>query len=282
MKPVVVVKIIGGLGNQMFQYATAFAVARRMDAHLFLDISQFNTYDLHNFSMSAYRLRGQILRSRLGLYSLYIKKGFCTRFRIINEKNLKFDSDLFNLKSSLVLNGYFQSEKYFQTFRDEIVNSFKIQDEQLSPYSFEILKQLRSCTDYVSLHIRRGDYLKSENLAIHGICSLDYYRSAIHFFCKRNKNSKFVIFSDDIQWAKDNLELDETNLFIDGNGADRNYEDIVLMSNCRNNIIANSSFSWWGAWLNTSPEKIVIAPEKWFASEELFSNDIYPKDWVKM
>lgn len=141
---------------------------------------------------------------------------------------------------------------------------------------------IKSC-NAVSLHIRRGDYISNATTnTIHGTCNLDYYKRAVEYIKKNSVSPIFFIFSDDIDWVKDNLHLNEKHYYIDWNNADTNYEDMRLMSLCKHNVIANSSFSWWGAWLNNNPKKIVIAPQKWFNDSKLNTFDVIPEKRIKI
>lgn len=135
----------------------------------------------------------------------------------------------------------------------------------------------------VSLHVRRGDYVS--NLTInqfHGTCSLEYYNQAIAQIAKKVETPHFFVFSDDPEWVKSNLKIDYSITIVDHNNADKNYEDIRLMSLCKHHIIANSSFSWWGAWLCRNPNKIVIAPLKWFNDKSINTTDLIPDGWIKI
>ena len=133
----------------------------------------------------------------------------------------------------------------------------------------------------VSLHVRRGDYISDKKNAFIGVCTLDYYKTAIEKIKTQVDNPVFFVYSDDINWVKNNLVIDKTAVFVNHNRGQESYNDMHLMSLCKHNIIANSSFSWWGAWLNTSPDKIVIAPKQWFANMQ-DTSDLLPDNWLKM
>jgi hypothetical protein len=132
----------------------------------------------------------------------------------------------------------------------------------------------------VSLHIRRGDYVSNrKNIETHGVLGIDYYKRALNFMKEKVKNPQVFVFSDDIPWARENLETDLSLHFMDDNGVERNYEDLRLMSNCKYHIIANSSFSWWGAWLGKFPDKQIYAPRNWFNSSDNDTKDLIPETW---
>ncbi|MBW8521821.1 alpha-1,2-fucosyltransferase [Chryseobacterium chendengshani] len=292
----VAVELIGGLGNQMFQYATAKALSLHRNELLLLDSRLFDNYKLHSYSLNHFNIEASVVKNNLPLKTPSFSKRVIHKilqkldafilknkvFSIYQEKDLRFDKTLFKTnKKNIYLKGYFQSEKYFLRFEDEIRRDFEI-ITALKKETRDMLKIIEA-GDSVSLHIRRGDYISNANAnAVHGTCNLDYYHRAITIIQGKIKDPAFFIFSDDIDWAKENLKIDNTIYFVDFNDASTNYEDIKLMSACKHNIIANSSFSWWGAWLNSSKNKIVIAPSKWFNTDKLNSEDIIPESWMKI
>ena len=143
-------------------------------------------------------------------------------------------------------------------------------------------EQISSSTP-VSIHIRRGDYVNdSHTNSVHGTCGLDYYQNAMKLISGRVDKPTFFCFSDDIEWAKNKLHAQYPIIYVDHNGLDNASEDMRLMSQCKHNIIANSSFSWWGAWLNSNPDKIVIAPTKWFQKEDYDTRDLIPAGWIRL
>jgi Glycosyl transferase family 11 len=145
------------------------------------------------------------------------------------------------------------------------------------------LAELASSDESVSIHVRRGDYISNERIFnVHGVCPPDYFRLAITEVMNRVENPRFFIFSDEIKWVKANLELPMTSVFISENRSIKDHEELILMSKCSHNIISNSSFSWWGAWLNQRSDKIVIAPQKWFSDPALDPKDIVPPQWMKI
>jgi hypothetical protein len=171
------------------------------------------------------------------------------------------------------INGYFQSEKYFINYKKEIKDLFKIDDET----NFFLLKKYSNIIslDTCSIHVRRGDYLKFPN--IHPTQNIEYYNKAVGYI---GENKHYLIFSDDIEWCKNNLNFIKNKTFIFGNS---DFQDLYLMSLCKNNIIANSTFSWWGAWLNNYKNKVVVAPELWFGNEVNYNTyDLIPNNWIKL
>lgn len=277
MKNLVVVNLIGGLGNQMFQYATGKSLAKKLNGTLKLDVKGFETYfrsyDLNHFKISA------LVATSEEVLKLKSKNLFFRPKYICKEKFFGFDASIFGNKLPIYLEGYWQSEKYFKEIREDLISEFQPKDG-LSEYSQEIVKKIKSSKNSVSIHIRRGDYLNPENQQVHGVCSLDYYQSAVQRLNQDLGELTYFVFSDDMSWVKSNLNLRGEVVFVDGNVGDRSFEDMLLMSYCEHNIIANSSFSWWGAWLNQNPNKKVVAPQKWFATQKIQSRDIYAQDWV--
>lgn len=291
--------IIGGLGNQMFQYAAGRALALRNQAELKLDVSDFIDYDLHQgFELcrlfdidvrmatvedksnllgwqASPRVRKMLKRTKL--FSCLEKRTW------VKEPHFNYWSGLREVGDMAYIEGYWQSEKYFLEIEDRLRKDF-IFPQPFSKKNAEIARKIEQVTA-VSLHIRRGDYLSNANsTAIHGLCSLGYYQAAIQYIVAHVNSPCFFVFSDDIVWAKENLKLPFPCQFIDHNEGVESYNDMRLMSLCQHHIIANSSFSWWGAWLNSNVEKMVIAPKHWFVSEVMQAQavDIYPEKWIKL
>ncbi|RTL12957.1 MAG: alpha-1,2-fucosyltransferase [Neisseriaceae bacterium] len=278
----------GGLGNQMFQYA--FYRRLQLDGKsVTLDISGFNDYGLHNgFELDKIfpvkiNLADEVLinniKQKISHLSLLKKiwwKVF-TNFRpVIVQKNFGYSSRLSNLQGLKYLEGYWQSEKYFGTHSDTIRNDFKfpLLDIKNKDYADKI-----SQGEAVSIHIRMGDYV---NHPLHGgICTLEYYKKALSLIEEKVESPLFFIFSNDIEWCQNNLKLDKA-IYVTGNEGKNSFRDMHLMSMCKHNIIANSSFSWWGAWLNNNPDKVVVAPSKWFNDKTINTKDLLPDSWIQI
>lgn len=283
----IAVELLGGLGNQMFQYATAKALSLDRNDKLILDKNLFISYLRHNYSLSHFNIDAPFLEEEIVLDPTLPEKikalisGKKT-FAKYQETELPFDPELFNkTDKNIYLKGYFQTEKYFIQHAEQIRKDFEI----TSPLKILTQNMLRTIAaeNSVSLHIRRGDYVSNpEANAFHGTCDLNYYHRAVSILNETIENAVFFIFSDDIAWAKENLKIDNRTYYIDFNDAASNFEDIKLMSACQHNIIANSSFSWWGAWLNDNNTKTVIAPKKWFNNDTHSSEDIIPESWLKI
>ena len=286
----VIVKIIGGLGNQMFQYAYAKALEQK-GYEVKIDISAFDTYKLHGgYQLDKYNidLQSTTKEENSKFYRNHfifkiLKKLGLNFSKIVQEKSLLFDYRLLEVDDDNYLDGYCQSEKYFLDVRNVLLQQFQIKSE-ISIYMQEVASALLNTQNSVSLHIRRGDYVSnSQANNIHGTCNLDYYNDAVQYIKDKLQKVNLFVFSDDIEWAKANLKY-ENIVFIEADSKRIPHEDIYLMSLCSHNIIANSSFSWWGAWLNQNDDKIVVAPKRWFADDEMqkHSKDIVCDSWVKL
>lgn len=287
----IIVKLQGGLGNQMFQYATARAVAERNKTDLGIDISWFDRYKnnlvsrkyvLHNFNISGRLLKtGIFYRILSKLVFLEDLRPIQKRYYIKEKKLFQFDSEILNVSKNVYVDGYWQNEKYFKGIEGIIKKEFTLKN--LSSPLFCKLSNEMVNSKSVSIHIRRGDYIHSkETNKVHGVCSLNYYNQAIKIINGSVKDPTFFVFSDEIDWAKNNLKLNYPTFFV-SNKLMKDGEELILMSKCRHNIIANSSFSWWGAWLSENPHKIVIAPKQWFSKERMKKrgeSNIIPKDWI--
>ncbi len=291
----IISNILGGLGNQMFQYAAGRALSLSNHTELRLDISGFESYKLHHgfllnriFSLPAAIASQRDIRKVLGWQAspkprrilLHPRLSWLRNKGLIVEPHFNFWSGLAAAPSDCYLHGYWQSEKYFADHADTIRADFAF-DRPLDERNRQMVKMMRQ-SNAVSLHVRRGDYASDpRTLSTHGLCPLEYYRAAVKIVADRVASPSFFIFSDDIAWAKENLEISMPCHFIGHNQGAESYRDMQLMSQCRHHIIANSSFSWWGAWLNPDPQKIVIAPRKWFADGKAVE-DLMPENWLQI
>lgn len=285
--------LTGGLGNQMFEYAAAKALALRLNTELKIDLYALNkatTGTKRDFELDIFEINEQIIskcKNRL-LVKAYpiIEKNrnfFLKYFGYFRDGSaIVYTSDFKNLKGNIVLHGHFQNTKYFEEYEDVIRQHFRFK-HQLNGLNLDLANKIQQ-SNSVSIHIRRGDYLTNEQAKSNfAVCSIEYYKKAIAKIVNEIENPHFYIFSEDISWAREHLPL--TNLptkFVDWNTGKDSYKDMQLMSLCKHNIIANSSFSWWAAWLNTFENRIVIAPTQWFANEERNKDlvNFYPKSWI--
>lgn len=287
-----IVNILGGLGNQMFEYAMYLALK---DAHPQEEIRcctrSFRGYGLHN-GYELERIFGIKVKeaslwqlAKLAYpfwnYRSWQVMHHCLPKRKSMSRSLPqipFNQKEVKREDSVFYDGYWQNEDYFKHVRQNILAAFefpKMEDE----HNKKLGKMLKSANS-VSCHVRRGDYLKDPNMCV---CTPDYYALAVKKMNELANPDLYCIFSDDIEWCKDNLaSLCEGKIiiYVDWNKGENSFRDMQLMSLCKHNIIANSSFSWWGAWLNTNRSKVIISPEKWM-KEDIVNSPIC-KDWVKV
>ena len=293
----VIVRLNGGIGNQMFQYAAARRIAHVNKVPLKLDLSWFGEvgpwtkryYELDAFKLSAdiatideiHRLKSRTNKTHYKYLPFFIKdRFFNTKKSHIREKYYNFDPGILKLKSNIYLDGYWQSEKYFKDIEIVLRNDFSFRTDADNKNK-EYIRLIES-TESVSVHIRRGDYVSSSKTkAFHGVCSLSYYEEAICRIREQINEPVFFVFSDEIEWVKANLSINAETYYVDFNGPDRGRDDLRLMSICKHHIIANSSFSWWGAWLCSHLNKLIYAPKKWFENK-IDTSDNIPESWIKI
>jgi hypothetical protein len=277
----------------MFQYAFGRANAKRLGVELKLELSD-HTLIIHHgfelerlFNIQASEATSADMQSVLGLqrYALIRKIirafGLKNLFNspVVQEPHFHFSPQMLRLQDSCYVNGYWQSGKYFSEIEDEIRAYFSF-TLPLSKQNVDVAERIGNLNS-VSLHVRRNDFANNSKInATHGLCSLDYYQAAIQYVSERVEKPYLFIFSDDPVWVKSNLKMDYPCEFMEHNQGTESYNDMLLMSMCKHHIIANSSFSWWGAWLNPSEEKIVVAPKRWFNNQTILTKDLFPRGWV--
>jgi hypothetical protein len=287
--------IIGGLGNQMFQYALGRSISLALGASLKLHVSDFAGYGLHHgfeldsvFSGDFSPAADAEVRSVLGWRgSRACRRVLINRHaaafrgpRLVVEPHFGYWPGIAETADDCYLVGYWQSEKYFRDIEKAIRVDFTFRKTPVGRNQ-DWISRINDC-HAVSLHVRRGDYAANpKTLSVHGLCSPDYYRSAVDFVASQVDSPELFIFSDDIPWAREHLKFPFPCNYIDHNKGSESHIDMRLMSLCRHHIIANSSFSWWGAWLNPRPDKIVIAPRRWFADGR-DAKDLIPDGWMSL
>lgn len=297
-KDPVIVEAVGGIGNQMFQIAIANLLAEKNGSELFVD-THFYTEGSKNlkdfpryFSIGIFEIPFKIasekeinLFKKASLRNRLNKRLGLNSPQIFQEKSFRFNSGLLKKSSPIFLKGYFQSYKYFIGNENKVQKWFKFPAENLDIKNEKNRCKILGKTS-VSVHIRRGDYVENKKTReFHGNCSIAYYKNAIEYFKPKLKDFNLVFFSDDICWVRNQFkDLAYEKIFVTGNLDENSWKDMYLMSLCDHNIIANSSFSWWAAWLNNNPNKKIIAPKKWFADrdQELKSLDLLPPDWIRI
>lgn len=276
-----IVSIEGGLGNQMFQYSFYLSLKYSLFPKDFNKIF-IAPYNFHNgYELDkVFRINKNII---LNLSVGFIKKYFKILVLKKHEKSVATYERIRieNKKPVIYFSGYWQSEKYFSKIEDIVKSTFKFDYNKVDDNNKSLIKELEY-KNSVSVHIRRGDYENDPGakFVLGGNCSLDYYKECISYINKKINEPYFYFFSDDTEWTKENFSFVSKACFIDWNKEENSWQDMLLMSQCKHNIIANSSFSWWGAWLNSNPGKIVIAPLKWFNIYPAL--DIIPESWIRI
>ena len=280
--------INGGLGNQMFQYAAGRTLAHLNKTFLKLDASSFEENKLRSFDLLCFNAQIGFATNQ-EISTLKPAHNFEKAFQYLSplkrrsyyrEREFCFDEKVLRLGKNVYLKGYFQSEKYFLPIKEIIQKEFLLKDEAIVR-----VKHYFDASDYsnrVSVHIRRGDMVTDPLAAErHGVMPISYYQKGIEILKSKISNPQFYFFSDDINWVKENFNNNDAT-FVSGEISNTHFEDLYLMSQCGHNIIANSSFSWWGAWLNNNPGKIVIAPNKWYNSGPQDTQDLIPSTWIRI
>lgn len=267
----------GGLGNQMFQYAFYLQLKKKYPLDIFLfDIEQ--SQECHNgFELD--RIFHLECQKKVRNYRRIKRHCPCLldKLRTIKqEHSLEYNKDTIDTHHLLTrYEGFWQSERYFLPIEQDVRESFLFNIELLNNGTRTIAQEIEG-KETVSVHIRRGDYLASSDF---GVCPIDYYNRAMSFMSEKLNSPTFIFFSDDMEWVKENISCSNV-IYVSCNHGANSWQDMYLMSKCKHNIIANSSFSWWGAWLNPNPQKIVITPKRWFLS--INNYDIIPDNWIKL
>ena len=284
----IVVRLVGGLGNQMFQYAAGLSTAEKLETDLFIDNSWFKKPLLNetprNYELKKFNIENKIISSKE--YILKTEGFLRNLFKIGNpslnyyrEKSFRYDKDFENIKNNTYIEGYFQSEKYFNDIRGDVIKAFTLKNKA-SLESVKIIDQIKN-SNSVSLHVRRGDYVSNKNAnKFHGLLNEIYYKKAIKIIKQKVDRPQFFIFSDEIEWVGKNFDLPKEATFVTHNKS--GIEDMRIMMECKHNIIANSSFSWWGAWLGDQNGKLVVSPNDWFQQKNINTSDLIPERWIRV
>lgn len=266
-------KLIGGLGNQLFQYACGRSLALENNCDLLLDLTEFENYTLHRPLITAFPLSSEVTFTRD--YRKSKLKDFQSKIvgKYYQERGMSFDNKILKLSKNFTLRGFFQSEKYFKK------NATLIRAElNLNTAMAVNISKKWSKRPTAALHFRRGDYIEKTNF---GMCDVNYYRTAISLLRAKVPDIQFAAFTNDRDWflAESGL-IDDVFLASDSSLSD--IDEFCLMSACDHFVIANSSFSWWAAWLGNNPNKIVIAPKPWFDCSTLDTSSVVPMSWIEL
>lgn len=296
----IVVRIYEGLGNQMFEYAYAYALnkrAKKKNIKVWLDmrdeditVYDKNRYgrplDIKQFSISLPVADAETLRcwnytiNRTVIHKMieYMAHIGLWKYQVVKEEEFIYSKKYLRMRDNSYVVGWFQHYQYFERYRNDLLKEFTLKEDFKIP---ETLRQIMDSYQVVSVHIRRGDYITDSNVRkVMCICGRDYYVNAIDYMSSVLANPYFFIFTNDEKWTQENLCLNVPYTVISNHYGLSDIQEMVLMSLCNHNIIANSTFSWWGAWLNTHKDKIVIAPKKWFTGGRRIN--IAVKEWLKI
>ncbi len=296
----IIVKLMGGLGNQMFQYAAGRRVALRHKTELKFDLSFLNDpppgdtkreYELHHLNVKGEIAGAEEVRELKGRgvspFTRVVNR-FKSRMglgvsnsSIIRESHFHYDGRFHDAPDNVYLEGYFQSERYFADIADIVGDELSVKSP-LEGKNLEMAKAIESVNG-VSVHIRRSDFVTDgKTNRFHGVLSLEYYERCVKALAERVKDPHFFLFSDDWEWVREHFHPPYDTTLVDINSKEEGHEDMRLMSMCAHHIVANSSFSWWGAWLNRKEGKRVYAPKKWFAVDHMDTRDLFPDGWELM
>lgn len=287
----ITVMLMGGLGNQMFQFAAGFNLASKLNSKLQLNTNLLESprninertvlrkYDLEIFdlpkcSLSNKPINNYFLKRQINKLLPYGKKSYLV------EKHFHYDPSINSLRNkNLIMEGYWQSPKYFEDTKEEIKLIFRLSEGDLIQDSKLILDEIKN-SNSICLNVRRGDFVNDPLL---GTMPLEYYRKAINYFQNKYENTKFFIFSDDIEWCENNFKFLMNKRIVGHEHKGYKFKNyLILMKLCKHFIIPNSTFAWWSAFLAEFEEKEVIVPEKWFKSPYLNSKDLIPGDWKSL
>lgn len=294
----IIIKLQGGLGNQMFQYAFGRCLTLKNNAKLVLDLSFLLNrpagveYTFRNYELNEFDIKAEICKSKNKIYQNFFSKviGKYKIFRALNfikfpaiiiQKDFKPLKKYLSLNGNYYLDGFWQSELFFNDFESQIRQDFIFKGE-IPKQCNQFLSGIK-LSNSICLHIRRGDFLKNEEtINTHGLCTLDYYKKGIEYMRNALDNTVFFVFTDDFHWAKNELQGDNFKFFDFEELQSKSALNLYIMQQCKHFIISNSSFSWWAAWLADGNDKIVIAPKIWFADKNIDFSQVVPQNWIRI
>ncbi len=286
----ITVELRGGLGNQLFQYAAGIALSEYHQVDLKVDITQLQEPDEILGTYRRYCLSNLINEPQIAQNenTQYLTNPILKRINklapiqlknVFYENYFHFNPLIWKTKKTIFLRGNFQSFKYFENYHNTILNKLAFK-QHFKDQNDVIYNQINS-SNSLAIHIRRGDYV-SNKIASHvlGTLAIEHYKNAVDIIISKEKIENVFIFSDDIEWVKQNLDFLKNPIFVEALGNYKDITEFILLKSCKHQIIANSSFSWWAAYLNPNPNKIVIAPKKWFNQVDYNTKDLFPADWI--
>lgn len=289
----IISRLTGGLGNQMFQYAAGRALADRLGTSLSLDLSSLRSrrksmtaraYGLDSFHTAAGLLEPEELLLPKLAHRLPSLVGRINRIQVLKEPTLDYTPSFFSSSTETLLVGYWQSYRYFSSIAEKLFIEFQPRTSLCSENS-AFAKMLVNNEHSLGLHVRRGDYVGLPSAShFHGSLNETYYKDAIQLANLHNEKLNIFIFSDDIEWCRTHLRGLGNVEFAPSPVNAQPWEDMMLMGLCRGNIIANSSYSWWSAWLADMrygvDKRLVVAPKRWFAHQIFCAADRFPVHWT--
>lgn len=296
----VIVKLQGGLGNQMFQYAAGRTLSMRLGTPLKMDrrimdnplkgstpwtyaLGALNVREEFADSLETAELSGRG-QTRLREFTLRFRRvsGLSPRrAKVLRDADFRFNPEFLEMSGDVYLDGYWQSEKYFLGISGTIRREFSLR-RPLEGADRELAEAIVR-ENSVSIHVRRGDYVSNPAAnRFHGLCGAGYYGKCIAIVSEKVASPRFLVFTDDPAWARENMSVPPGTVFVDWDLPRDGSVDLELMRRCRHHIIANSSFSWWGAWLADHPGKVILAPERWFDEPTMDTRDLLPESWIKV
>ena len=289
----IIVRLTGGLGNQLFQYATGLRLALRNNSPLTLDVSAYSRDSKRSYALSRYVLDASVAidrapalfrgRERVRDLKHRLYTGVppaWRRWHWLKQQTLRFEPRVLLARGDIYLDGSWQSERYFSDIASRVQADLALREGPTNANA-ELARKIESCQCAVSVHVRRGDYVSDATTrAIHDVCSAAYYERAIASLAEESSEVQLFVFSDDPKWVSENLRFSVPATVVDENHSSNGHDDLWLMSLCRHHVIANSSFSWWGAWLSPWANKKVFAPNQWFRCEGYDIHEIVPSRWT--
>lgn len=291
----VIVRIKCGLGNQLFEYVLGRRIALANKSELKLDLSAYDEDSLRGYRLDSFNIDADIASpAEIARVTGFDRRGVSGRLwrlcqslkpyhkrSIIAERWYHFDPDVLRVSGDVYIDGYWQSEKYFEDIKPVLKEELTFKNAP-DAVNQALISRIAN-TSSVCLHVRRGDYVTDPSVRERfGVCTPDYYYSGIDILKSRLDNPELFVFSDDPDWVKANLRTDCPTTYVTHNGPEKDCEDLLLMSQCKHHIIANSSFSWWGAWLCSNPDQIVVAPKNWCLDPSRDAKDVVPDGWLRI
>ena len=290
MSQSVIVGLSGGLGNQMFQYAAGRALSLRLQVQLRLDLSWYANQKERKYALDDFAIHVEFAAYPLSIPSVVqslesrVSRRWARRrmgSRVFREPHFHFCPAFLELEEPVYLEGYWQSERYFDAVREVIAADFALTGE-LPPKCLPIREQILA-KEAICFHVRRGDYVSNPATAsVHELCPLEYYQQGASIVAAGHPNVHGFVFTDDPVWAREHFKVPFPTTVVDVNGPDEAQWDLHLMASCKHFVIANSSLSWWAAWLGSATDKQVIAPGKWFKTEGKSTIDLIPAGWTRI